>query len=128
MTTHLIDTNVAIDLLNDPAAGSRGLGQRGRSMLSVVSLVELESGTRAVPGAVAERRDALSGLLEALVIVPFDRDTAEAYGDIVERLGFSRRRILDRMIAATALVLKTPLITANVEDFAGVPGLRVEPW
>jgi tRNA(fMet)-specific endonuclease VapC len=39
-----------------------------------------------------------------------------------------RRKILDRMIAAQALVNRVTLITRNPGDFADIPGLALEAW
>jgi predicted nucleic acid-binding protein len=47
---------------------------------------------------------------------------------IVEVAGYSRRKILDRMIAAQALVHRATLVTQNPADFKDVPGLKLLTW
>ena len=42
--------------------------------------------------------------------------------------GYSRRKVLDRMIAAQALVHRATLITRNPDDFRDVPGLELLAW
>ena len=42
--------------------------------------------------------------------------------------GFSRRKTIDHMIAATALANGLSLITLNAQDFRDVPGLLLEIW
>lgn len=41
---------------------------------------------------------------------------------------FSRRRIIDRMIAAQALLHDATLVTMNGEDFKDIPGLKLLIW
>jgi tRNA(fMet)-specific endonuclease VapC len=60
--------------------------------------------------------------------VSFDNAAAEAYGSIVASAGYSRRKLLDRMIAAQALVHRATLVTRNPEDFSDVPGLARPVW
>ncbi|EQD24830.1 MAG: hypothetical protein D084_Lepto4C00331G0001 [Leptospirillum sp. Group IV 'UBA BS'] len=38
------------------------------------------------------------------------------------------RDALDKLIAAHAIALDVILVTNNVTDFAGYPGLRMENW
>ena len=124
----LIDTNVAIDLLNRPAeARSRPLASEPL-LISAVSVVELQAGVTLRPEQADYRRAALAALLEGLTVLSFDVSMAERYGAIVAEAGFSRRKVLDRMIAATALVTGSTLVTANPADFSDVPGLRLEAW
>jgi predicted nucleic acid-binding protein len=52
----------------------------------------------------------------------------EQYGDIVRANGFSRTRVFDRLIAATALVHDLTLVTINGADFRDNPGLNLEVW
>jgi tRNA(fMet)-specific endonuclease VapC len=67
-------------------------------------------------------------MLAALNTLPFRVEEARAYGAIVARSGFSRPRILDRMIAATALVADATLVTSNPRDFADIAQLKLEAW
>jgi len=96
--------------------------------LSVISRVELESGVYAKAELAGKRRRAVDALLASLTILPFDDETAAAYGRIVATAGFSRRKIVDRMIAATALVHGLTLITINGKDFSDIPGLSLIVW
>lgn len=125
----LIDTNIAIFL----ADGVGEVVQRiaafdDTPLISLISLVELEGGVFSLPEKVARRRERLDVLLAELIVLPFEHDVVAAYADIVSLLGFSRRRVLDRLIAATALVQDLVLVTANGRDFADIPGLKLETW
>jgi predicted nucleic acid-binding protein len=100
----------------------------GPCFISIVTRVELEGGVyRALRGAEA-RRSRLDAILAGLPSLPFDDAAAEIYGRIVRAAGFSRRRILDRMIAAQAIVHRATLVTRNGEDFRDVPGLSLLEW
>lgn len=63
-------------------------------------------------------------------ILPFDRDAANAYGDIRAQLEGQGNMIGDRdcMIAAIAQCHGLTVITANLAEFQRVPGLAVEDW
>ncbi len=97
-------------------------------LLSVISRVELEGGVYADAALSAIRRRRLDELLRTLTIIPFDEEAAEAYGSIVQAAGFSRRKIVDRMIAAQALVQRATLVTINADDFKDIPGLQLLAW
>ena len=78
-----------------------------------------------------ERRSAesdLKSMLRTLPTVPFDDTAADAYREILNVVGFSRRKVLDRMIAAQALVRRATLVTLNADDFRDVPGLSLLEW
>ena len=42
--------------------------------------------------------------------------------------GYSRRKLLDRMIAAQALVHRAALATRNASDYADIPSLSLLRW
>jgi tRNA(fMet)-specific endonuclease VapC len=118
----MLDTNVAIHLRDgDPAV-------EGAVLLSIITRVELEGGVYADPANTALRRPRLDVMLEALPVVSFDEPAAEAYRRILEACGYSRRKVLDRMIAAQALAHRATLVTANPDDFRDVPGLELLAW
>lgn len=60
----------------------------------------------------------------------FDKDAANAYGDIRAHLEREGTMIGDRdcMIAAIAQCRDLAVVTANVGEFGRVPGLVVEDW
>lgn len=127
--THLLDTNIAILLRDgDPTVTARSLALKGPMLLSIISRVELEGGIYREPFESGLRRARLDRLLSALPVLDFDREAADAYRAIVEAAGYSRRKILDRMIAAQALVHRATLVTRNAADFQDIPGLILVEW
>lgn len=90
--------------------------------------MELEGGVAVFPAQAALRRRRLDLLLSQLPVLPFDDVCASAYSRVVEHAGFSRRKILDRMIAAQALVHRAALVTLNPADLRDVPGLKLIDW
>ena len=65
----------------------------------------------------------LAKIIEQVAVLPFDQAAASIYAELsFKRAGY------DRLIAAHAMALGLIVATANVRDFADVPGLRVEDW
>jgi tRNA(fMet)-specific endonuclease VapC len=125
----LLDTSVALLLRDADTEADHHLASLDSiPSISIVSHIELEGGVIAKPALAAKRRSALDALLDVLPVLPFDPACAAAYRKIVESTGFSRRKVIDRMIAATALVNHLSLITLNRRDFVDVPGLDLEVW
>ena len=132
---YLLDTNAVIALLkNQPAEVRdqlRGAVSRGASIaVSSVVLYELWYGV-----ARSERRREnaqrlrifLSGNLD---LIPFDEEDAVAAGDLRAALETAGKPIgpYDLLIAAQALRSGATLVTANVSEFACVPGLARQDW
>ena len=67
--------------------------------------------------------DLLAQAIAQIHVVPFDDLAGRRYAE----LPFARHRF-DRLIAAHALSPDLTLITANLRDFADIPGLKVEDW
>ncbi len=126
---YVLDTNVAIHLRDgDAGIASRVSALDDAIVMSVVTRVELEGGVHRHPEDAAARRARLDVLLRAIPTLAFDDAAAEAYAAIVAHAGYSRRKLLDRMIAAQALVHRATLVTINAEDFSDVVGLRLLRW
>lgn len=127
--SYLLDTNVAIHLRDgDSAIIAKVVALQGAVLLSIVSRVELEGGVYRDPSQAHLRRPRLDAILETLPVLAFDDAAAEAYRTIVEAAGYSRRKLLDRMTAAQALVHRATLVTTNGADFQDVPGLSLLAW
>lgn len=125
----MLDTDVAIHLRDgDPDVTERVRTLGDEILLSIITRVELEGGVVRDPANFYVRRSRLDAMLAGFPTVPFDDDAADNYRTIVEAAGYSRRKILDRMIAAQALTHGATLVTRNPGDFADVPGLRLEAW
>lgn len=127
--SYLLDTNVAIHLRDgEPEILAKVVALNGATLLSIISRVELEGGVYRDPGQAHLRRQRLDTILAFLPVLAFDDAAADAYRLIVEAAGYSRRKLLDRMIAAQALVHRATLVTMNAADFQDVPGLDVLAW
>ena len=127
--TFLIDTNVAVHLRDgDPAITARVAHLTAQPVISVLTRVELEGGVYRDPRNVAALRPRLDLMLEQLQELPFTTAEAVVYARIVQQCGYSCPRVIDRMIAATAIRANATLITINSRDFRGIEGLRLEDW
>ena len=103
-----------------------------------VAIVSVEERMRGWLAAIAKEKSALRQVLgyrelallfefyQEFEIVPFDEAVAQQFDDL--RRQKLRVGTMDLKIAATALVNRALLLSANRTDFDRVPGLRVENW
>ena len=125
----LLDTDVAIHLRDGDQLITGKVGALDDAVLmSIVTRVELEGGVYREPAYARVRRARLDAILAAIPTIAFDDASADTYGAIVASAGYSRRKLLDRMIAAQALVHRSTLVTINDGDYADVPGLSLLAW
>jgi predicted nucleic acid-binding protein len=125
----LLDTNVAIHLRDGDSAITEKVGELDDAVLmSIVTRVELEGGVYREPGYAKIRRARLDAILTAIPTIAFDDTAADAYGAIVAHAGYSRRKLLDRMIAAQALVHRASLVTMNAGDYSDILELSLLAW
>lgn len=126
---YLLDTDVAIHLRDGNPDITDKVGALDDAVLmSIVTRVELEGGVWRDPAHSQIRRARLDAILAAVPALAFDDAAAEAYGVIVASAGYSRRKLLDRMIAAQALVHRASLVTMNAGDYANIPDLALVAW
>ncbi len=98
--------------------------------ISCFTLAELAAGPHAPadPAERARRQDRLLRTEQAFEPIPFGASVARAYGRVYAAL-LARgtrpreRRVVDLLIAATALAMGLPLYTRNPADFAGLEDL-----
>lgn len=127
--TRLLDTNVLIHLRD----GSREIVGRVKPLadacaISVLTQAELEGEIHVIPRLASFRRATSDALLRTLPILPLTPAIVRAYAGILATRGFSRPRVIDRLIAATAIVHDLTLVTINADDFRDVPDLSLEVW
>jgi len=98
---------------------------------SSITLGELLYGARRL----GDRTDALverieSTLIPNLAVLPFDAESARAYGQLRATLEASGTPIgdVDMRIASIAFARQMVVVTGNIRHFARVPSLEVENW
>jgi predicted nucleic acid-binding protein len=77
-----------------------------------------------------ERMQGLSAFLSEVQILPVDHEIARKFGEVRAALLDQGRPTpeMDLLIASTALHYDLTLVTHNIQDFAHLPGLRIEDW
>lgn len=129
--THMFDTNIVSDIVRHPfgsAATQIRRHPKGALCLSVVVVAELYFGAAKVRSMQLRRR--IDAAVDMFELLPFDAACAESYAVVrssLERLGTPIGGN-DMFIAAHAVALDIPLVTANIREFSRVPDLRVENW
>lgn len=118
----MLDANALILLLdlNERVIRRASECYEGDLCISAIAYAEVTQGTAS---GKTPPQDLIDDAVAVMPVVPFDRAAAQVYA----KLPFRRHRF-DRLIAAHALALDLTLVTANVKDFRGVTGLRVEDW
>ncbi len=118
----VIDTSVVIDL-DHIETGSLPV----EVAVSAVTMAELAAGPHATSDSDerARRQDRLQRAEATFDPLPFDAESARAYGRIYSAVVAGGRkargaRAVDLLIAATAVASGLPLYTRNGEDFQGL--------
>jgi len=128
---YLLDTNICIYLMKHQPAHVRERFSQcfvGDVAISAITLAELEYGVACSGAAQDRNRLALAGLLEDIVVLPFDQSAAQAYGPLRAEHRARHKDALDKLIAAQALALGVTLVTNNEADFHDFRGLTIENW
>lgn len=127
--TALLDTDVVIHLRDGDSWTEDQVRRLSPPLfISAITRIELENGIWREPEWANLRRRSLAQLLVVVTTLPFGHDEIAAYQRILELAGFSKRKIADRMTAATALVHDLPLVTFNGRDFRDIQELSLIDW
>ena len=139
MKGYLVDTDAPSELTREApdarvVAFLRKAGKESL-FLSVMTLGEICKGIDLLPAS--PKRDALQDWLEVDVrswyagrILPVTDSIAERWGHLAARgkqQGIAVK-VVDAVIAATALEHSLTLVTRNVKDFAGLGVVLLNPW
>ena len=131
MTLYLLDTNAISDLAANPGGNiAVMIGSVGAENVctSVIVAGEIASGVEKKGSHRLKRQ--IESIMAALSVRALDRPADRHYGRLRALLRKQGRPIgpNDLFIAAHALALDATLVTANLEEFSRVPGLKVENW
>ena len=127
----MLDTNMCIYLMKHQPPQVRARFAEcfvGDVIISAITLAELEFGVACSGESQARNQAALDGLLEDLLVAPFEAQAARAYGPLRAANRERNKDALDKLIASHALSLGVTLVTNNEADFRGFSGLVVENW
>ena len=128
--TVMLDTNTCIWVMNrDPRLAPENL--QNECLISQVVLGELEFGVfNSDENHQAQNRAALDDFLGNVLIAALSNEVAREYGRIRARLKQQGTLIgpNDLWIAAHAVCLGLPLVTANTREFMRVENLELDNW
>ena len=130
----MIDASVLIEHERGRVNLERHLAGREQEefFLSVITASELLHGVhRAADPNVRARRSAfVEAVLERFPLLPVDLAIARAHAQLWAGLMAEGRLIgpHDLWLAATCVAHGLTMVTANIREFAQVPGLAVESW
>ena len=131
MLRYLLDSNLLIEVLRYRPAKLRVKFNQEAAALATSSVVASELVFGALVSArPVENRAEVDQLLSRLAVLNFDRAAAEHAADIRAQLRKKGKSIgaYDALIAGHARSLGLELVTANLREFARVPGLRITAW
>ena len=135
----VLDTNHVSELFFRSAAGDRLLARlTGNAADAATTAVTVEESLRGWLAEIRrqdEARQQISAysrlvrqveLFASWLVLPWDEEAADNF----DRLNHLRQKVgtQDLKIACIALAHDATLLSRNMEDFAHVPGLRVENW
>ena len=113
----LVDTDIAIDFLRERDYAQKLLERwAGEGLLAISTLTHLEIYQGMKAGEERETDAFLNGLISITVDVPIARRAGKILGEL--RSKGVTVGIADVIIGATALQLKAPLLTNNVEHYS----------
>ena len=128
---YLLDTNILSALVRQPQGRvARQIAVVGEAQVCTSIIVAAELRFGAAKRAVPRLTQQVETILDALCVLALEPPADEAYAQIRAALEHAGTPIgpNDLLIAAHALALGCTLVTANVGEFARVPGLRVVNW
>lgn len=131
MTRHLLDTNVISDLIRNPQGNAaREIARVGEDSICTSIIVAAELRYGSAKSGSARLSKAVEDVLAEIDILPFDVPADTEYGTIRSELEAAGKPIgaNDMLIAAHARAIGATVVTANVDEFKRVEGLKVENW
>lgn len=131
MTLHLLDTNIISDLIKKPQGPIlQRITEVGEDSVCTSIIVAAELRYGCAKRGSKRLTKTVEVLLGELAVLPFDVPADAEYGRIRAELEAVGQPIggNDLLIAAHARSIDAIVVTANVDEFQRVSGLKVENW
>lgn len=131
MTRYLLDTNIISDLIRNPKGKvAKHIARVGEKNVCTSIIVAAELRYGCAKSGSKRLLEAVESLLGELNVLSLEGPADAEYGRI--RAELERRGTPiggnDLLIAAHALAIEATMVTANVDEFARVKGLKVQNW
>ena len=131
MTRYLLDTNIISDLIRNPKGKvAKHIARVGENNVCTSIIVAAELRYGCAKSGSKRLLEAVESLLGELDVLSLEGPADAEYGRI--RAELERRGTPiggnDLLIAAHALAIEATMVTANVDEFARVKGLKVQNW
>lgn len=126
----LVDTTFLIDAERSGSLVDCVIDDHDDVAIAAVTVAELRVGVLlASEPAAAARAAFVDDVLAALPVVAYDADVAESHAELLAhvRSAGTPRAAHDLLIAATASATGRAIVTADLQAFTDLPGLRIHP-
>ena len=127
----MLDTNVISDLIRNPQGkAAKRIAKVGEDNICTSIIVASELRYGCAKSGSMRLLKAVEDLLSEIPVLAFDVPADAEYRGIRSELEVAGKLIgsNDLLIAAHACATGTTIVTANVEEFKRVRGLKVENW
>jgi tRNA(fMet)-specific endonuclease VapC len=127
----MLDTNIISDLIKNPKGNAaKQIARVGENSICTSVIVSAELRYGCAKKGSKRLLKAVEDVLGEIEILPFDIPTDVEYGGIRSELENAGKPIGANglLIAAHASTINATIVTANVDEFRRIPGLRVENW
>ena len=131
MTRYMLDTNVISDLIRNPKGkAAKRIARVGEGSICTSIIVAAELRYGCAKNGSERLLKAVEELLSEIEILPFDSPADVEYAGIRSELERAGKPIgsNDFLIAAHASAVNATIVTANVDEFKRIRGLKVENW
>ncbi|RLW59043.1 MAG: VapC toxin family PIN domain ribonuclease [gamma proteobacterium symbiont of Stewartia floridana] len=128
---YLLDTNILSVLVHNPqGAVASQIAKVGENNICTSVIVAAELRYGAAKSNSARLADRVDLILSALEILPLEAPADKKYVELRHHLTRKGTPLgtNDLLITAQALACGLTVVTANVDEFSRIPGLKVENW
>ena len=131
MTRYMLDTNIVSDLIRNPQGKvAKRIAKLGEDNICTTIIVAAELRYGCAKSGSKRLLKAVEDLLSEMNVLPFEVPADTEYGGIRAELEAGGKPIggNDLLIAAHAYATGATIVTANLNEFKRIRGLKVENW